>query len=266
MFQGFPRTIAELPPLFRQRGRTRRRMAALRPVIEGMEDRTLLSTITWNTSVAPSGGDWDTASNWVGGVVPTASSNAVINLTSSGTVTHSTSANDAVLSLMTNSSTTVSLASGSIAIGAATSTIAGPLNVSGSGTLQLSGTTLNGSGALTDAGGLIATNSTFAGGQVTFGTGNTLSSGNLTNNIFNTTVSAPAAEISLLTNNASFEAIDIAAGSLNSGTVALNLIGSSTNQSYVFGGRASPVQSGATLNVGSGVNSLLISAKTAIDH
>ena len=116
MFQGFPRTIAVLPHLLRKRRRTRKRIAALRPVTEGLEDRTLLSTIMWNTAVAPSGGDWDTASDWVGGVIPGAADNAVIDLTSSGTVTHATSANDAALNLTTNASTTVSLTNGSIAI------------------------------------------------------------------------------------------------------------------------------------------------------
>ena len=75
------------------------------------------TTITWNTTTAPTGGDWDTPGNWVGGVVPTASNNVVIDLTSSGTVTHSTGANDAVLSLTTNGNTALSIGSGSIALG-----------------------------------------------------------------------------------------------------------------------------------------------------
>ena len=80
----------------------------------------------WNTTTAPTGGDWDTPGNWVGGVVPTASSNVVINLTSSGTVTHSTGANDAVLSLTTNGNTALSIGSGSIALGDGSSTWAVP--------------------------------------------------------------------------------------------------------------------------------------------
>ena len=77
----------------------------------------------WNTTTAPTGGDWDTPGNWVGGVVPTASNNVVINLTSSGTVTHSTGANDAVLSLTTNGNTALSIGSGSIALGDGSSTL-----------------------------------------------------------------------------------------------------------------------------------------------
>ena len=42
------------------------------------------ATIMWNTTAAPTGGEWDTPGNWVGGVIPTASDNAVIDLTSSG--------------------------------------------------------------------------------------------------------------------------------------------------------------------------------------
>ena len=75
------------------------------------------ATITWNTTAAPTGGDWDTPGNWVGGNVPGPSNAVVIDLTSSGTVTHSTNAADSVLSLTTNSSTTLSLGDGSIALG-----------------------------------------------------------------------------------------------------------------------------------------------------
>ena len=58
-----------------------------------------------------------TQGNWVGGAIPTASNNVVINLTSSGTVTHSTGANDAALSLTTNGNTALSIGSGSIELG-----------------------------------------------------------------------------------------------------------------------------------------------------
>ena len=80
-------------------------------------------TITWNTTTAPTGGDWDTPGNWIGGAVPTAASNVVINLTNSGTVTHSTGASDAVLSLTTNGNTALSIGSGSIALGNRSSSI-----------------------------------------------------------------------------------------------------------------------------------------------
>jgi hypothetical protein len=45
----------------RPRWAARRRSKSLSPRIEGLEDRTLLTTtITWNTTAAPTGGDWDT--------------------------------------------------------------------------------------------------------------------------------------------------------------------------------------------------------------
>ena len=53
----------------------------------------------------------------------------------------------------------MSVSNGSLSLGAATSTINGPLTVSGSGTLALSGTTLIGTGTVTDAGKLTVSNS-----------------------------------------------------------------------------------------------------------
>ena len=119
-------------------------------------------TIMWNTTTAPSGGDWDTPGNWVGGVVPTASNNVVINLTSSETVTHSTGANDAVLSLTINGNTALSIGSGSIALGNRSSTFGGPVVVNAGATLSVGagasvlltdGQTITDNGALTFATG-----------------------------------------------------------------------------------------------------------------
>ena len=134
----------------------RRRLTNRRPEIEGLEVRTLLSTITWDSTDYPTGGAWDTATNWQGGVVPGIADTAVIDLTS-GTVT--TGPSDSVLSLMTNASTTVSVANGTLTLGAATSSIAGPISVSSNGTLALSGTALIGTGTVTDAGHLTTSNS-----------------------------------------------------------------------------------------------------------
>ena len=93
--------------------------------------------ITWNTTAAPTGGDWDTPGNWVGGNVPGPSNAVVIDLTGSGTVTHSTNTADSVLSLTTNSSTTLSLGDGSITLGAGSSTFGGPVTVGAAGTLSV---------------------------------------------------------------------------------------------------------------------------------
>ena len=119
----------------------------------------------WNTTTAPTGGDWDTPGNWVGGVVPTASNNVVINLTSSGTVTHSTGANDAALSLTTNGNTALSIGSGSIALGNGSSTFSGPVLVNAGATLNVGASA---SVVLTD--GQTITDS----GTLTFATGDTM--------------------------------------------------------------------------------------------
>ena len=94
----------------------RKRTRRLAPMIDGLEDRVVLSTIQWNASVAPTGGAWDTTGNWVGGVVPGSGDNAVINLTSAGTVT--TGPNDAALNLTTNASTIVGVSNGKLTLGA----------------------------------------------------------------------------------------------------------------------------------------------------
>ena len=145
----------------RRRSIRRKGDHSFRPGYLVLEQRTVLSTIMWNTTTAPSGGDWDTRGNWVGGVVPTASNNAVIDLTSSGTVTHSTAANDAALSLMTNGNTALSIGGGSITLGNGGSSIGsvsigagGNLNVAaGANVLIQAAQTLTDSGSMTIAAG-----------------------------------------------------------------------------------------------------------------
>ncbi len=136
----------------------RRRFFSL-TLIEPLESRTLLSTITWNSTDHPAGGDWDTASNWVGGILPGSSDDVIITLAATATVTHSQSLSDSVHSITTNALTTLTISSGSLSV-AATSTLAGPLD--------LSGGTLTGPGDLTIAGMM-----TWTGGSLT-GSGNTV--------------------------------------------------------------------------------------------
>ena len=47
-----------------------------------------LSSISW---INPNGGDWDTASNWSGDSVPTASDDATISIAVTNPITHSAS-------------------------------------------------------------------------------------------------------------------------------------------------------------------------------
>ncbi len=105
-------------------------------------------------------------------------------------------------------------------------------------------------------GSLTASNSTFAWNYFELDNGSKVATGNLTGNIFNTTVYAPATDVQYLGNNASFQAIDLLAGSLSSGqSVSLALIGTASHASlqYVFTG-AFEVKSGATLSVGTGAS------------
>ena len=50
----------------RRRSAGRRRLSNIWPSIEGLENRTLLSTITWDSVDYPTGGTWDNAMHWMG--------------------------------------------------------------------------------------------------------------------------------------------------------------------------------------------------------
>ena len=118
------------------------RSRSFRPLAVRLEDRTLLSTVTW---INPSGGDWDTPSNWSNDAVPGPSDDAVID-TPSITVTHSSSASDSVNSLTISSSdTTLDPSGGSLALATASSI---------AGNLSMEGATLSTEGDLTVTGAL----------------------------------------------------------------------------------------------------------------
>jgi hypothetical protein len=226
----------------------RRRLKRHSPVFEGLEDRAVPSTIQWNTTIAPNGGDWDNPINWQGGVVPGASD---IAEGFSGTVYHSTSANDSVLALI-DYSATVSVNNGSLTIGSAPSTINGTLSVSGTGTLRFNNSTVNGGGALIDGNKLIASNSTFAltnPGGITLTSGSTVKSSDLTNNVFNTTLTVPITDVPLLSSNQSFQEVDLTGGLESGQAVTLTPLGTQpANQSYVLPNGLT-VSSGATLTI-----------------
>ena len=153
------KSVATTPSL-----RARQRARAL--TIENLEERIVLSTVTWNNRVVGDG-LFTTASNWLGGVAPGANDDAVINL-APGTVTFPASGNVSVHSLSTNSTTTLVIAGGTLNVNSA-STL-GPLVVSGG--------TLGGSGALTLTNTLSWTGGTMTGpattevkGAITLGNG-----------------------------------------------------------------------------------------------
>ena len=153
------RGVLDLASSRNRRLAARRRARRLSPVIEGLEDRVVMSTVNW---VGPSGGDWDTAANWNPARVPTASDDAHINLDSAGTITLSSSKNDSVHSLATNSSTTVKVVNGSLSLGAGNSTIGGPVEVVSGATLSVN----TGASVFIDNGQTITVN---LGGAMTIG-------------------------------------------------------------------------------------------------
>ena len=150
----FPRTA---------RARTSRRPAPkpvrprCRPRLEALEERNLLSVITW---AAPVSGDWNTASNWVGGVVPTATDTAVIPFANI-TVTHDTATANAVQRLVSEAAVNVS--DGSLTVGNATtsaqttSRLDNTLSVTGAGAVTLQNLTLSGTGTVQNSATLDAT-------------------------------------------------------------------------------------------------------------
>ena len=88
--------------------------------------------------------------------------------------------------------------------------------VGNGGLMSASGTTFNNAGGtsttqivVNSGGELQASNSTFAISQVSLADGSILNSGDLTNNVFNTTLYTPILDVPLLTNNQSFEDVDI---------------------------------------------------------
>ncbi len=243
------------------------------------------TTIMWNTTTAPTGGDWDTPGNWVGGVVPTASNNVVINLASSGTITHSTDASDAVLSLTTNGNTALNIGSGSIALGNGSSTLASvtisagaSLSVGSGASVQIpEGETLTDDGTLSFASGdtltlgsaccsaaeivvagtLTAAGTTFTGisesGTIVVNSGGIITP---TGSTFNVPLFVPYNDVASLAagSNVSFDQIEISAATLPSGSeLDLDLIGTDTaNLNYLFP-NGFTVGSGGDLVVGAGV-------------
>ena len=273
-----------------------RRVIGLRPWLEGLEDRLVLSTITWNTTVAPTGGNWDTGSNWIGGLAPAASDDAVIDLTSTGTVTLSSNQADAVHSLVTNAETTLKVENGSLTLGVGSSTLGGPVNVAAGATLGVGagasvlisyGQTLTDNGTLSFASGdavtlgasgygaayIVVSGTVTAAGATFTSPGNagstiTVNSGGIINpsgSTFNLPLFVPYNDVQDLSNNTSFDQIEINSTTLASGTVNLDLIGTNTSKlSYVFPA-AFTVGPGGTLAVGDNVPVLIQYGQTLTD-
>ena len=122
-----------------------------RPRLELLEDRIAPAMIVWGNS---SGGDWDTAANWHGGVKPGPADDAVINIAVTNPITHSQNTADVIKSLSVTANAPVNL---------------------GNGTLQIAGT-LASDGSFTIAGGTLRNATVSAGTTITAANGgNTLS-------------------------------------------------------------------------------------------
>ena len=140
----------------------RRKFTHFSPRPEFLEDRTLLSTILWDNVHQPNGGNWNIASNWVGGLLPQATDDVVINLTS-GAVTLS-GGTDTVNSITANATTNIAISGANLSIASTSALLGG---------LTLVGGSLSGTGAVTVSG-----STTWTGGSMT-GTGTTEAAGPL---------------------------------------------------------------------------------------
>ena len=146
-----------LRALSRERGRLR--STSYRPRLEWMEERTLLSDVSWTGNAHDN--NWDTPGNWSTDSVPGSGDDVTINIAAN--VVHSSSVTDSINSLTSTEPLTIS--GGSLSIAAA-STIGGALTISGgtltgtgdvtvSGLATLSSGTISGSGAVNANGGIL---------------------------------------------------------------------------------------------------------------
>jgi probable HAF family extracellular repeat protein len=133
---------SSLTSLFKPSSAQGRRVSPrrFRPLPIRLEERTLLSTVSW---INPSGGDWDTPSNWSTGAVPGPSDAVVINLPGI-TVTH-TAGDDSVNSITSHDP--IALNGGSLSIASA-STIDNSLAPSGGTLMTAADLTVNGGTAI----------------------------------------------------------------------------------------------------------------------
>ena len=131
----------------RQATRDQRRSllnAAVQVTIEALENRCMLSTVSWNVGIS---GQWTTASNWLDDVgvarVPTSDDDVIIN--PAATVTVTIAGAQAAKSVTVTGDDTLSLLNSSLSLVAASTisrlTLTGTGAVSTSGDLTLSGTT-----------------------------------------------------------------------------------------------------------------------------
>ena len=95
--------------------------------LQELDSRIVPATITWNTAIAPVGGDFNNPLNWVQGVVPGANDTAVIDLNLDGVLTINDSVTQ-VQGIITDPNTTLAVAgTASLTLAGGNSNFSGPV-------------------------------------------------------------------------------------------------------------------------------------------
>jgi len=114
-----------------------------RLAIESLEDRRLLTSVTW---VGGTTGYWDVASNWSGGAVPGSAADVTINPASPATVTIQAGDTESVSSVTLAASNALLMTGGSLTT-AANLTNSGTITVHAGSALTVGGSCTNNAGA-----------------------------------------------------------------------------------------------------------------------
>ncbi len=107
----------------------------LRPDLEVLDARALLSMVSW---IAPGSGNWDNGANWSSGSVPGSGDTAVIATAAAATITVQSPDSLVVQSVTIGAPDTLAITGGSLTVTSGTSTLSGPLAMTG-GSLTASG-------------------------------------------------------------------------------------------------------------------------------
>ncbi len=141
------------------------------------------------------------------------------------------------------------------------------------GTMNAAGTTFNNSGSynngtisVNSGGHMLASGSSFNISSISLNNTSILNSGDWTSNTFNLPIFVPYNDVQYLTGNTAFQDININGGTLASGTLNLNVIGTNISSiRYVFPASFT-IASGATLNIAASLPVLIQPNVTITDN